>query len=209
MILNHDGSVEYEVLEAAILDYAGANAALDELCRQGINRNEFLDLLAFTVYMRSPTDKRAPQSREIPGMPPRRLKKLADRMDGLADELQRVDSHPLISDMYEFLPPLGEEQFKPLPDILRARAYTLRLQVSLSRSTYSTIHREMEKRGKLNLIEYVRKSSIKQRPMYRALALLLTAGFCALGFEEEITPESLRVLWHDDLRRSTMLKRLT
>jgi hypothetical protein len=42
--------------------------------------------------------------------------------------------------------------------------------------------------------------------MYTAVALLLTAAFYAVGHDEQVTPESLRTLWHDDKVREKTLE---
>jgi hypothetical protein len=198
------GSSESELFEAAVRAYPSASAALDELCRHGIDRDTFLNLLTFSASILTPEVNNRQPSWEIPGMPGRRILKLADRLEGLADELQRIDSHAFIKNTYGLLPVVEEKELNRLPDVMRERAWVLRLQVGVSHLMNSRIERGLEKRAKLNLIEYVQQSNAKRRPMYAEVALLLTAALYVFGRHEEITPESLKTLNYEDRLSGTL-----
>jgi hypothetical protein len=181
----------------AILEHAGAKAALRALWRHGVDRNEFLTLLAATVVdlLRPEVPPKQPDW-EIPGMPPRRLLKLAERLEEIAGELENCDRHPFFKQTYGMVPRSYENDFEGLPPLLRKRAFIMKVQITASKRLNSRIVREIEKTARLNLIDYVRQSTEKSRPMYSEVALLLTAALYAVGHDSEVTPESLRTLWH-------------
>ena len=195
------------LIREVIFQYAGTQAALNELCRHGVDADKFLRLLAFTAeWLRPPESKRQPDW-EIPGMPPRRLLKLAERIEGIARELDAIESHPFIKQSHAFASAKEEEdEFIKLPDLLRRRAFALIVQVKVNKRLHLRLQREIEKRARLNLLDFVRQSTNNHRPMYIQVAILLTAGACAVGRDEQITPESLRTLWHDDQAREKTLE---
>jgi hypothetical protein len=202
-------TVDISVIREVIFQYAGTEAALDELCRNGVDPDGFLRLLAFTVeWMRPPAPRRQPHW-EIPGMPPRRLLKLAERVEGLAGELEAIEAHPFIKRSYGIVPTEDENEFQRLPELLRKRAFLLIVQVKVTKRLHASIEREIEKRARLNLVEFVRQSTNNGRPMYTEVALLLTAGSYAVGRDEAVTPESLRTLWHWDQSREKKLEKPT
>jgi hypothetical protein len=201
--------VDISVIREVIFQYAGTEAALDELCRNGVDADELLRRLAFTVeWMRPPTPKRQPHW-QIPGMPPRRLLKLAERIEGIARELEAIESHPFIKRSYGIVPTEDEDQFNRLPKLLRTRAFILVVQVKVTKMLHASIEREIEKRARLDLVEFVRQSTNNSRPMYAEVAHLLTAGSYAVGRDQEVTPGSLRTLWHWDQAREKKLENPT
>jgi hypothetical protein len=146
---------------------------------------------------------------EIPGMPPRRLLKMAERLEAMAKELEIVESHQFIKGTYGMVPSEWEDKFRELPNLLRERAFALKAQVPTNKALHVVVLREMRKRAKLNLIEYVRNSTEKNRPRYEDVALLLNAALFDVGSDEVVTPESLRTLWHDDQFRAKSLENPT
>lgn len=196
-------------IREVIFQYAGAEAALGELCRHGVDADGFLRLLAFTVEWSRPTDSKRQPDWQIPGMPPRRLLKLAERIEGIAGELEKIQSHPFIKESLAVVSEENKEEFRRLPDLLRKRAYFLSVQVKVKTRVHPRIERALGRQARLNLVDFVRKSTNNGHPMYSEVALLLTAGLCAMGLDEAVTPESLRTLWHDDQTRQKTLENPT
>jgi hypothetical protein len=169
-----------------------------------------LTLVAATAGdLLAPRERTRQPNWEIPGMPPRRLVKLAERLEGIAGELEMADSHEFIKGTYGLVPVERGKDFAGLPELLRERAFILKIQVGVGKAINPFILRAIEKRAKLNLIEYVRKSTQKKRSMYSEVALLLNAALFEVGSDEMVTPESLRVLWHDDQVRTKSLENST
>jgi hypothetical protein len=201
---------DISLFREAILRHAGAEAALDELGRHGVDPDQFLALLEFTVsVLHRPKHTRRQQDWEIPGMPPRRLLKLAERLEELARELQTIDSHPFSSHTWSMISDEEKEEFNGVPDLLRRRGFALSVQVSVSKVLHPFILRMMERQGRLNLVDFVRQSTKKHCPKYKEVALLLTAALYEVGRDEIVTPESLRTLWHDDQIRTKLLENPT
>jgi hypothetical protein len=197
----------YSLFREAIINYAGGEAALEELSRQGVDSDRFIEHLARTAtFLLPPSGPRRQREWEIPGMPRRRLVKLAGRLEGLADELARIDSHQFIKGTYGMLPREWEDEFKGLPNLLRDRAFALKVQVGVNSHLYPLINREIGKRAKISLMELVRQEAQNGRPMYREVALLLTAALRDGGCDEDVTPESLRTLWHAEQVRLKSLE---
>ena len=142
-------------------------------------------------------------------MPPRRVLKLAERLERIAHELETVDSHPFGKQTFGMVPAEDQNKFSGLPELLRRRAFILHIQAKLNRRLYPLIERGIEKHARLNLIDFVRQSTEKHRPMYTQVALLLTAALYEVGCDEVVTPESLRTLWHDDPTRGKTLENPT
>jgi hypothetical protein len=205
----HD-TFDTQMFRESISSYAGVDAALDKLCSQGVDTDQFLEVLGFsvTVLMSPEKPKRQPDW-EIPGMPPRRLLKMAERLEAMAKELEIVESHQFIKGTYGMVPSEWEDKFRELPNLLRERAFALKAQVPTNKALHVVVLREMRKRAKLNLIEYVRNSTEKNRPRYEDVALLLNAALFDVGSDEVVTPESLRTLWHDDQFRAKSLENPT
>lgn len=203
-------AIDIPLFRKAISRHAGANAALDELCQQGVDVEQFLGVLEFSVTVLMPPEKpRRQPDWEIPGMPPRRLLKMAERLERMAGELEMVDAHDFIKGTYGMVPTEWENKFRELPNLLRDRAFALKVQVPANRAIHVMILREIRKRAKLNLIEYIRNSTEKNRPRYEEVALLLNAALFEVGSDEVVTAESLRTLWHDDQFRTKSLENPT
>lgn len=157
-----------------------------------------MEVLASSAQFLYPADSKHQPFWQIPGMPPRRLLKLAEQLEEIASKLERVELHPFINNSLVPYSAQDAREFKELPDVLRKRALFLTLQVGTNKTAYSIINREMEKVARIKLLEFVRQSSSNHKPMYAQVALLLSAALYAVGRDRVVTPESLRTLWHED-----------
>lgn len=191
-------SSELSLFRETVLQYAGAKRALAELYRHGVDPDEFLNVLESSANLQRRDGPKRQPDYEIPGMPPRRLLTLATQMEGTARELDAIESHPFMNDTFALLSAENRESLSKLPSLLRERAFLLHVHVSVQKRLYPRVYREIEKRARLSLIDFVRQSTKNRRAMYSEVALLLTAGFHAVGRDETVTPGSLRTLWNAD-----------
>lgn len=191
-------SSDLSLFRETVLRYAGAKRALAELCRHGVDPDDFLNVLASSVNLQRREGPKRQPDYEIPGIPPRRLLTLAAQMEGTARELDAIESHPFMNDTFALLSAEDRESFSKLPSFLRERAFLIHVHVKVQKRLYPRVYREIEKRARLSLIDFVRQSTKNRHAMYSEVGLLLTAGFHAIGRDETVTPGSLRTLWNAD-----------
>jgi len=173
-----------------VFEYPGAKAAADELISGGFDPKVLLQALCWQLHWQ---DKPAAKEHaEIPGIPSHTLKRLPERLEGIAGQIEKINAHHYYDPKRSYMGSVLEQDFSRLPKALRDYSFYLAVQRPFNSEILRSIHMSLENGflvGLLNVVEL-----ITNRKSYKEVSTLLNAVFRASGLKRKLTPGALRTL---------------